>query len=69
MTQAELIDRLCTVTTALSNIVREQASIIEQARLVNEEVAAQREAAENELDLLELAMRPIHGTGAGKEQT
>lgn len=49
----EVVDRLCSVTAMLADIVREQAAIIEQADVpdsVKEELKQKRNAAELELD-------------------
>lgn len=71
MTQTELIDRLCAVTTMLADIVREQESIIEQHRMLDEEegqaLREMRRAADKELDILEYNLRPFNSTGSGKE--
>lgn len=62
MNALELIDRLCAVTTKLADIVRDQAQFIEQMETVDEEIkkqfAEKREAADEELDLIELKLRP-----------
>lgn len=67
MSNLELIDRLCAVTSELSRIVREQAYFIENCLSVDAEsrkhFAALREKAEAELDLIEYELRPIHNTG------
>lgn len=55
MTDAEIIDRLCAVTTLLADIVREQSEIISQARLVYS--GEKERAAAAELDELEIALR------------
>jgi len=58
----ELIDRLCAVTTKLADIVRDQAQFIEQMETVDEEIkkqfAEKRAAADEELDHIELTLRP-----------
>lgn len=62
MNALELIDRLCTVTTKLADIVRDQAQFIEQMEDVDQETkrrfAEKRAAADEELDLIELKLRP-----------
>ena len=62
MNTLELIDRLCAVTTKLADIVRDQAQFIEQMETVDEETkkhfAEKREAADEELDLIEIRLRP-----------
>lgn len=72
MTQMELIDRLCAVTTALADIVRQQESVIAQHRMLDtesgEKIAAKREAAYAELDVLELNLRPFAPFTCGKEE-
>ena len=55
MTDAEIIDRLCAVTTLLADIVREQSEIILQAQLVYDGEKERKAAAE--LDELEIALR------------
>lgn len=70
MTQLEIIDRLCAVVEAQSDIIRKQAFFIEEQLAVDEaiknEFAKQRESVDNELDILELSMRPIHNTALRK---
>ena len=73
MTTLELIDRLCAVTEAQAEIIREQALFIEEQLTVDEECkkkfAAKRKQIEDELDILEYGMRPIHNTATcGKEE-
>ena len=62
MNALELIDRLCAVTTKLADIVRDQDQFIEQMETVDEEIkkqfAEKRAAADEELDLIELKLRP-----------
>lgn len=55
MTDAELIDRLCAVTTLQADIIREQSEIISQARLVYDGRKEQEAIAE--LDAIEVALR------------
>ncbi len=54
MSDAELVDRLCTVVNMLSGIIREQQEIISQASLVYDD-ARSREAAD-ELDKIEFSL-------------
>ena len=72
MSNLELIGRLCAVTTKLADIVREQALYIEQHHTVDDEAARlleeKRIAADEELDLIEIELRPIHGTGAAERR-
>lgn len=71
MNALELIDRLCAVMEAQARIIREQAMFIENCKTVDEEAkkkfADLREPVDAELDLLEIRLRPIHGTACGKE--
>ena len=71
MDALELIDRLCAVTEAQSQIIREQAFFIENSNTVDEATkkhyADLREPVERELDILEYSLRPIHSSGCGKE--
>lgn len=71
MNTLELIDRLCAVTAAQADIIREQAYFIENCKTIDEEVkkhfADQRGPVDAELDLLEIRLRPIHNTACGKE--
>lgn len=56
MTLLEVIDRLCQVVGSLSEIVRKQAEIIEQAKVsdeVTEELENIRSTAKAEIDILE----------------
>jgi hypothetical protein len=58
----EIIDRLCAVTSALSDIVRKQAEIVEQADVsekVKQELRDMRKRADDELDLIEYRQRRI----------
>lgn len=59
MSQAELIDRLCAVNVLLTDIVREQAAIMQQhgIEVVDGNLPEQIQQAEDENDLLELALR------------
>lgn len=56
----ETIDRLCEVTTMLADLVREQAAVIAQADIpddVKAEFAKKRATADDELDIVEYAVR------------
>ena len=56
MTLLEVTDRLCHVVGSLSEIVRKQAEIIEQAKIsdkVTEELESMRRTAKAEIDILE----------------
>lgn len=71
MNALELIDRLCAVTEAQAQIIKEQAFFIENCKTIDEEAkkkfADLREPVDAELDLLEIKLRPIHSTACGKE--
>ena len=73
MNTLEIIDRLCAVTTAQADIIREQAFFIENVLTVDEEArekfAALRKPVEAELDLLEYQLRPICNTGTAGRRT
>lgn len=66
MTQLEIIDRLCSVVEKQSQIIREQATFIEEQLTVDEAIkegfAKQREVVDDELDLVEVGLRPFHNT-------
>ena len=70
MNAPELIDRLCAVVEAQSKIIREQGLFIENQLAVDDEVkkqfAAQRDDVDEELDLIEVGLRPFHNTGLRK---
>lgn len=80
MTTLETIDRLCTVVEAQAKLIREQATFIEEQLAVEEEIkqsfSERREVIDNELDLIEIGLRPIRNTitdkaiiaTAGKEE-
>lgn len=56
----EMIDRMCGVTTMLADLVREQAAIIAQADIPDETkeiIAKKRDAAYEELDVIEYGLR------------
>lgn len=59
MTRTELIDRLCAVNVLLTDIVREQAAILEQHGIedIDGNLSAKVERATTENDLLEIALR------------
>lgn len=62
MGQFEIIDRLCGVTTQLSDIVRKQAEIIEQSDIadeVKEELRAMRKEADENLEIAEFRLRHL----------
>ena len=71
MNTLELIDRLCAVTAAQADIIREQAFFIENCKTIDEEAkrhyADLRGTVDAELDLLEVRLRPVHNTACGKE--
>ena len=70
MNAPELIDRLCAVVEAQAKIIREQGIFIENQLAVDDEVkkqfAAQRDDVDEELDLIEVGLRPFHNTGLRK---
>lgn len=58
----EIIDRLCSVTSILSDIVQKQAEIVEQADIsekVKSELREMRKHADDELELIEYKQRRI----------
>lgn len=59
MSQAELIDRLCAVNVLLTDIVREQAAIMQQhgIEVIGGDLPERIQQAGDENDLLELALR------------
>lgn len=58
MTNLELIDRLCAVSTTLMDIVLEQQTALEQLRAGAENGLREKtEEAQRELDLLEYSLR------------
>ena len=63
MSNLEIIDRLCAVTQAQSDIIREQATFIEEQLTVDAEIKKQfadkRKAVDDELDALEYGMRTL----------
>ena len=63
MSNLEIIDRLCAVTQAQSDIIREQATFIEEQLTVDAEIKKQfsdkRKAVDDELDLLEYGLRTL----------
>ena len=70
MNAPELIDRLCAVVESQAKIIREQGLFIENQLAVDDEVkkqfAAQRDDVDEELDLIEVGLRPFHNTGLRK---
>lgn len=57
MSDYELIERLCGVTTKLADIVRMQAAVIRQAGLSNKEIETMQSETDDELDFLEYKLR------------
>lgn len=58
MTNLELIDRLCAVSTTLMDIVLEQQTALEQLQTGAEDGLREKtEEAQRELDLLEYSLR------------
>ncbi len=58
----EMLDRMCSITTMLADLVREQASIIAQADIPDETkevLAKKRDAAYKELDIMEYSLREV----------
>lgn len=56
----EIIDLLCSATTALSDIVRKQAEVIAQCEIANElaaELKEMRDSADRQLDVIEYRLR------------
>ena len=70
MNAPELIVRLCAVVESQAKIIREQGLFIENQLAVDDEVkkqfAAQRDDVDEELDLIEVGLRPFHNTGLRK---
>lgn len=66
MSNIELIDRLCSVTSELIDIVHRQAAFIEEQLAVDDaikqEFARARDRAEQELDIIEYDLRPLNNT-------
>lgn len=71
MNTLELIDRLCAVTAAQADIIREQAFFIENCKSIDEEAkrhyADLRGTVDAEPDLQKIKLRPIHNTACRKE--
>ncbi|MCD8198381.1 MAG: hypothetical protein LUE24_14675 [Lachnospiraceae bacterium] len=69
MSDLELIDRLCSVTSTPSDVVRRQAAFIREQLAVDDAVRQEfdraAEEAERELDIIEYHLRPIHNTERG----
>ncbi len=60
MSDIELIDKLCDVTTVLADIVRKQAAIIQQHGLILDDggsLEALIKEADEQLDIIEIANR------------
>ena len=58
----EAIDKLCAVTTMLSDLAREQSAIIAQAEIPDETkeiLAKKRDAVDKELDVIEYGLRKV----------
>lgn len=72
MNTLEIIDRLCAVTEAQAQIIREQTFFIENCLAVDAEekktFADLRKPVDAELDAIEIRLRPIHNTACGKEE-
>lgn len=65
MTTLEIIDRLCSATQLQADIIRKQTMIIEQAKIADEAREDLRllcQKADEELDLIEYANRPLIGS-------
>lgn len=63
MSNLEIIDRLCAVTNLQSDIIKEQATFIEEQLAVDAEIkkrfADKRKTADEELDAIECGLRPF----------
>lgn len=66
MSLIEIIDKLCHVTTVLSDLVREQSSVMAQSGVVlmddgtdGNAISRLQEQADTELDEIEMALRRI----------
>ena len=78
MTTLETIFRLCAVVQAQSDIIREQATFIEEQLTVDAEIAGafaeKRRKVDDEIDLLECGLsprlfeRPAHSGKGGQHQ-
>jgi hypothetical protein len=58
----EIVDMLCSVTQDLADIVRKQATLIEQEKIASAiypELCERRKTAENELDIIEQKLRRL----------
>ncbi len=65
MSSLEIISRLCDVTNTLSEIVKKQQTIIEQAKIEEEvraELQKEIEQTERELDVIEYKTRRLCDT-------
>lgn len=52
----EIVDRMCSVTELMADIIRKQTIQIEQARIADE-CAGLRQKADDDLDTIELRLR------------
>ena len=57
MTDYQLIDIMCAVTTQLSDLVRKQYAILRQHGLTCEDIDKSIEKADSDLDRIEYALR------------
>lgn len=58
----ESLDRMCSVTTTLADLVREQAAIIAQADIPDETkelLEQKKDAVDKELDIIEYGLRKV----------
>ena len=58
MSDLEIIDKLCEITTLQNDIIREQTTIIRQHEIVDV-FKNERDTASNMLDVIELELRNI----------
>jgi len=58
MTDLEMIDKLCEVTTLQSDIIRKQSTIIAQSEIANE-LEEERKLVDEILDTVELNLRHL----------
>lgn len=61
MSDLEIIDKLCEITTLQNDIIREQTMIIRQHEIVDV-FKNERDTASNMLDVIELELRNIEYT-------
>ena len=59
LSSIELIDTLCEVTTLQSDIIRKQAYVIEQHKIIDS-FADERDTAGGKLDTIEYELRSIY---------